>query len=1072
VLSPQCLVEKGELVKSTRWKKVGIILAVLTVIVIAAALIVPRFIDLNRYNGFITSQLEAVTGGKVTLGPLNWGITNGVWLEADGFALKGATGFPGDVDLSRIYAKVSVIPLLSKKVVVDELLLQRPVLAVSFAPSQDKKEKVKTEPGGKPPGGGDGATSADKLSSPFAVEILIEELNLEKGRIRLQDLPGQQVSRVFSEVEIQAKNLAPGKQMVFQFALRDEAKPGLGSLKGQGTFVGLTEALTLENPGLKVKATLSDLEVEALKPYVKNKSMAERLGGSISLAVNYEGDFGKHFNADGQIDLTRFTYNDLSKWEKSLPGAKTKITYELVFDLDHIKVKKFDLILGGISLSGEGSLRDWRKEPTVESGVFSGNLPLVELLPLVPWKIVGKQKEVIRQALEGGGTVTIDKLVFPELTLTKLPAKPESLLSKIEGSLRVSDVSVEPSATLPKLENIKGNLRLEKGELTATKVEGRIGPLTLPTLAGRATNLADKLKVSAAAKGPMRLIGTQDANAEKLLKNYGLESLSGSGEVDLRADYDQAKPQQWDASGSLVLEGMRAVSYPAGALLEDLKGRVTFNRKNGLDLTAEDLTARLNKAPIALDGKLSGGGTERLIVDAKAKAESLALADLSSLFRPLKEFELAGMLDMNINVHYAKAQPAESRLNGKVKTTGLGIKLAQLKVTEGNGNIEFAGNRVNLNEINLKVNDQTMTGSGRVTNFQEPTAQLQVKSPNLNLDRLLPPAAPDEASSKPGSKPPDKNEGEPKAERTPPEKKGKQRELHPFLRKLTAELQVDANRGQYRGQEFQALQFKAIYERGVLKSHDLQVLIGGGRIQSRGSADLRSLQQIPFALQPTIEAVPLESMAPLLGTKKLSVNGPLNLKGQLQGTTGSTVTILRSLRGNVEAELGPGRIYKLGQAGNVFFELLNFLSLSNILSGKTMKDLATEGVPYKSIKAKTLLQSGKMNISQLVMESPALELDANGDIDLVKKQLNMNGDIGIFGTLDKVLGLFPIAKKTGTELTRVHVTLDGALEDPKIRIRSLKGVSEAGKKGAQEGKKGTEEVIKEFGKGLEKILGK
>jgi hypothetical protein len=48
VLSPQCLVEKGELVKSTRWKKVGIILAVLTVIVIAAALIVPRFIDLNR----------------------------------------------------------------------------------------------------------------------------------------------------------------------------------------------------------------------------------------------------------------------------------------------------------------------------------------------------------------------------------------------------------------------------------------------------------------------------------------------------------------------------------------------------------------------------------------------------------------------------------------------------------------------------------------------------------------------------------------------------------------------------------------------------------------------------------------------------------------------------------------------------------------------------------------------------------------------------------------------------------------------------------------------------------------
>jgi uncharacterized protein involved in outer membrane biogenesis len=1065
-------VEGNKLVKSTRWKKVGIILAVLAVIVIVAALIVPRFIDLNRYNGFITSQIEAATGGKATLGPLKWGISNGVWLAADGFALKGATRFPGEVDLSRIYAKVSVVPLLSKKVVVDELLLQSPVLAVRLAPSPDQEKKVKTKPGGTPATGGDTAPSADKRSAPFPMEILIEEVTIEKGRIRLEDLPDQQVSRVFSEVEIEAKNVVPGKQMTFQFSLRDEAKPGLGSLKGQGTFVGLTEDLTLENPGLTVKATLSDLEVETLKPYVKNKSMAERLGGSISLVVTYRGDFGKHFSADGQIDLSRFTYTDLSKWEKSLPGAETKITYELMFDLDQIKVKKFDLTLGGISLNGEGSLRDWRKEPIVESAVFSCNLPLVELLSLVPWKIVGKEKEVIRQALEGGGTVTIDRLVFPELTLTKLPSKTESLLPKMEGSVRVSGVSVGLSARLPKLEEIKGNFRLAKGELTAANVQARIGPLTLPTLAGRATNLTDTLKVSAAAKGPMRLIGTDEADAEKLLRKYGLESLSGNAEVDLRADYDQAKPQQWDASGSLVLEGMRAVSYPAGARLEDLRGRVTFHRKNGLDLTAEDLTARLNKAPIELDGKLSGGGTDQLFVDAKAKAESLRLAHLGSLFRPLKKLELDGMLDMNIHVYYVQAQPAESRLNGKVKTSGLGINLAELKVAEGNGDIEFAGNRVNLNDVTLVVNDQKITASGQVANFQEPTARLQAESPNLNVDRLLPPAAPDEASSKPSSKPPGKQEGKPKAERIPSEKKAKKAELPPFLRKLTAELQVDANRGQYRGQEFQALKLKAIYERGVIKSHDLDARIGGGRIQSRGSADLRSLQEIPFALQPTIEKVPLQSLAPLLGTNRPSVNGPLTLTGELQGTTGSALNLLQSLRGNVEAEMGPGRIYKLGQTGNVLFKLLNFLSVSNMLSGKTLKDLATEGVPYKSIKAKTFLQSGKMNINQLAMESPALELDANGDIDLVKKQCNMDANIGIFGTLDKVLGILPIVGKAGTELTRVHVTLEGALEDPKIRIRAVKGVSKAGKKAVQEGGKVAEDVIKGFGKGLEKILGK
>jgi len=1065
-------VKREELVTSTTWKRVGIVLAVVAVVVIAAALIVPRFIDLNRYNGFITAQLEAATGGKVTLGPLTWGISNGVWLEADGFALKGPSRFPGDVNLSRMYAKVSVLPLLSKRVVIDEVLLQSPVVELNLAPSPDREKKVKTGPAVKAPAGGDSAPSADKIRVPLPVEIIVEELNVEKGQIRLQELLGQQVSRVFSDVQIRGRNLAPGKQMDFQFAFRDEARPGLGSLKGRGTFAGLTEAFTLEKPELKVKATLSNLEVESLKPYMKNKSVAERLGGSITLEITYEGDFGKHFSADGQMDLTRFTYTDLSKWEKVLPGAETTITYELMFDLDQINVKKLALTLGSMSLNARGLLQDVWKEPIVKSGVFSGDVPLVELLPLVPWKIVGEKEEVIRQALAGGGRVTIDALVFPEMTLRKLPSKVESLLSRIEGSARVSDMSVAVSATLPNLEDIKGNVRLENGELTATNVQARFGPLTLPTLAGRASNLTGKLKVSAAARGPILLTETDDADVEKLLQKYGLESLSGSGEVDVRAGYDQAAQQRWDASGSLVLERVRAVSYPAGARVDELKGRVKFKRGKALEITVEDLTARLNKGAIELNGKLSGGGTAQLIVDAKAKAESLPLTDLSSLLSPLKEFELRGMLDMNVDAHYSKAQPAESRLKGKIKTRGLGFKLATLQVAEGNGDVEFAGKTANLSDLTFVVNDQKITGSGQVTNFQGPTAKLQAQSQSLNLDRLLPPAGPNEASSKPSPKAPGRQEDTVKEKKKSPEKKGEKRELHPLLRKLTGEFQVSANRGQYRGQEFQALKLKAFYERGVLKSHDLEVFIGGGRIQSQGSADLRSLEEISFALQPTIKAVPMELLAVLLSTDKPSVNGPLTLAGELQGTTGSTLTLLKSLRGNLEAEMGPGRIHKLGQAGKALFELLTFLSASNIFSGRTVKELTAEGVPYQSIKVKTSIQSGKMNIGQVVLESPALDLDGNGDIDLVKKQLSMNGGITISGPLDSVLGMLSRVGKTGTGVTRVNVALEGALEDPEIRIRSVKGVTDAGKKAKKGDGEKPEDVIKEFGKGLEKILGK
>jgi len=1075
-------------VKSTRWKKVGIVLAVLLVVAIAAALIIPQFFDLNRYNGLITSELEKAMGGKVTLGELSWGISNGVWLKADGFTSKGSTAFPGELDLSRIYAKVSILPLLSKKVVVDKLLLDKPVVALNLAPSPPEGKKAATKPGSagsETPTAEDTSTPDDgptSPSSPLPVEILIEELKIDEGRIRLSDsltLPGQSNVYNFADVLIQATNLAPGKVIGFQLALRDEAKPGLGSVRGQGTFTGLTEALTVENPELNLKVTLADVNVDTLKPYLKDKSLAQRLGGSISLDVNYKGDFGENLRAEGQIDLSHFTYTDTSLWEKALPGAETKITYQITLEPEQIKVEKLNLALGNISLSAEALLQDWRNKPIIKDGVLSSELPLTELIPLVPWRKLGEEAKVIRQSLAGGGKVVVEKVALPELPLAQLPEKWKTLLSNAEGSIRLSDISAGLSPALPKLEDINGTLQLEKGVLTASKVQARMGPLTLPVLEARATNLAGKPKVSAAAKGPMRLEGTSDAGVEKLLRQYGLKSLSGIGEIDLRADYDQAKPRQWYASGSLVLKGVKGVSHPAGVRLDDLKGRVTVKRKKTLEITVEDLMARVNQSPIQLKGKLSGGGTDRLVVDGKARTERLDLKKLSGLFPPLKELELAGILDMNIDVHYPHADPGKSKFSGTVKTQGIGFRLAahNLTITEGDGDIELAGNTIILKDMTLRANDQKMSLSGQVTNFREPTARLQAKSPNLNVDRLLVPAKSTGTASKPSSKLPAEKTGTPKPgepARTeePAKKKGDKAELPPLLRKLTAQVQAEATRGQYRGQKFQDLTLNAYYERGVLKSHQFHVLIGGGRIQTKGSADLRNLERIPFTVEPDISAVRLQSIASLLNTDKISVHAPLTMTGRLQGRTGSTKDLLASLRGNLEAEAGPGRIPDIGPAGNALFKILSFVNVQQIFSRNKFDDMAKEGIPFDSLTYQATFQDGTMGVNKLRLLSPALYMDVDGNIYLVKQRLDMNAEIEFMGTVDKVLGLVPILGKAAGKLTHVYLHLKGPLENPKIRVRPAKGITKAGKKGTQDSGKAVEDVVKEFGKGLEKIFGK
>ena len=1048
--------------KSTRWKKVGIAIAVVLVVVIAAALIIPQFFDLNRYNELITSELEKAMGGEVALGQLSWGISNGVWLEADGFTSKGATAFPGELDLSRIYAKVSILPLLSKKVVVDKLLLDKPVVAVNLAPSVSKKPATKPESEEpKKPTSEDGPTP----SSPLPVEILIEELKIDEGRIRLSDsvtLPGHETVYNFADVLFQATNLAPGKVIGFQLALRDEATPGLGSVRGQGTFAGLTEALTVENPELNLKVTLADLNVDTLKPYLKNKSLAQRLGGSISLDVNYQGDFGKNLRAEGQLDLSNFAYKDTSLWETALPGAETKITYQITLEPEQIKVEKLNLALGNISLSAAALLHDWRNKPIIKDGVLSSEFPVTELIPLVPWKKLGKEAKLIRQSLAGGGKVVVEKVALPELPLAHLPEKWKTLLSNAQGSIRLSDISAGLSPALPKLEDISGTLQLEKGVLTATKVQARMGPLTLPVLEARATNLAGKPRVSAAAKGPMRLEGTSDAGVEKLLRQYGLKSLSGSGEIDLRADYDQAKPRQWDANGSLVLKGVRAVSHPAGVRLDDLQGRVTVKRKKTLEVTVQDLTARVNQSPLQLQGKLSGGGTDRFVVDGKARTEGLDLKKLSGLSPPLKEFELAGILDMNIDVHYPHGDPGKSTFSGTVKTRGIGFRLAaqDINITEGDGDIQLAGDTIILRDMTLRANDQKMSLSGQVTNFGSPTARFQAKSPNLNVDRLLVTAKSTGSGSKPSSKPPPEKAGTPKPGE-PAKKKADKPELPPLLRKLTAQVQAEADRGQYRGQEFKNLTFRANYERGVLKSHEFHVLIGGGRIQTTGSADLRNLERIPFTVEPDISAVSLESIASLLDTDKISVRAPLTMTGRLQGRTGSTKDLLASLRGNLQSEAGPGRIPDVGPAGNTLFKILTVVNIQRMFSGKKLDDMNKKGIPFDSLTSQATFQDGTMSVNKLRLLSPALHMDADGNVYLVKERLDMKAQIELLGTVDTVLDLVPVLGKAAGKLTNVYLDLKGPLANPKIRVRPAKGITKAGKKGTQE-----------FGKGLEKIFGK
>ena len=100
---------------------------------------------MNRYNGLIVSSLEKALGGKVRLGHIRWGISEDIWIEIDGFSVVGNTAFPVDFEIPHISGDVSILPLLSKKIIIEELLLKQPRVVVRL--DRESQEETVSPPG-------------------------------------------------------------------------------------------------------------------------------------------------------------------------------------------------------------------------------------------------------------------------------------------------------------------------------------------------------------------------------------------------------------------------------------------------------------------------------------------------------------------------------------------------------------------------------------------------------------------------------------------------------------------------------------------------------------------------------------------------------------------------------------------------------------------------------------------------------------------------------------------------------------------------------------------------------------
>lgn len=188
-----------------------------------------------------------------------------------------------------------------------------------------------------------------------------------------------------------------------------------------------------------------------------------------------------------------------------------------------------------------------------------------------------------------------------------------------------------------------------------------------------------------------------------------------------------------------------------------------------------------------------------------------------------------------------------------------------------------------------------------------------------------------------------------------------------------------------------------------------------------------SSNEFEFYLNPIAINQNLEPAITCLSNKKSLADGTFDLNGELM-TKARPTDFLKSFTGNLDFSAEQGRIYRFGMLAKIFA----LLNVTEIYRGE-VPDLTGEGFAYNSMSANAVFEDGKLIIKESSIDSPSMGIACKGNIDLVKKKVDLTVLVAPFKTVDRIVKYIPLVGNIlGGTLVSIPFRAIGKLDDPDV----------------------------------------
>ena len=936
-------------------RKLGIAIAVIVVLLVAAVLIVPHLIDVNQYHGQVQSQLEKRLGRPVTLGnmrlrlfPPAFDVDNATIAEDPHFATNRPFA-----TADKLAVSVKFWPLLQKQLDVNSLELVHPHIELvrnaegvwNFATlGQESKptaaQKVPPHPTPSTSTGPDGKQPAGQLT--------LANLFINDGQVAITDLQKHQSRAVYDHIDLNVGDYAPDQQFSMKLTahLPGEGKQSIG-LEGKGGPIKEADMLNTPFDGT---LRLEQVSTGAAQKFLNLQSL-KGIDAVLTGNARVKNSAGK-LASSGTMKMENARIHNVNV------GYPIALDYDVADDLtnDVIQIHKGDVKLGATPVSLAGTVNTKPNPVQIDLNLRASNASIAEMARLASAFGVafGKDVDVKGQI---NATIQVRGAMDKPVVTGQLSARSLDISGKeIPQPVKVNEMA----------------LTLTPDAVRSNEFAATTGSTTVNVSFAISQYSAPNSSISATLRAP-------NARIEEILniaKAAGVSAVDGiTGDGALSLDIKAQGPTK--NLSALNFEGTGKISNATLKMpsLQPVKVNEMAMTLTSDSVRSNEFAATTGSTTVNVSFALSHYRAPNGSISATLRAPNARIGEILNIAKAAGVSAVDGISGDGALSLDVKAQGPTKNLSalnfdgtGKISNATLTVPSLTKPLQIKNSDIRFSQNSASLGNLAVTVGQTNASGALTLKNFEAPEVQFTLNADKVNVVELRQIFAATPAQ-------PAKHAGfwqlvpEANAQAT----NGQMKTEPSMLSKMTGGGTLTVGLIQYDDLLLNNVHSNVTLDHGLIKMNPVTADLYNGKENGTITIDMRPAQPV-YAVNLKTDKVDANKLISSVSDVKQTLYGQLASNVNASFSTSSASTIARNLNGNMAIDLSNGRLMNIDLlhelatvgkfAGNGFGPPKNFTDLAQLTGNFDVKNGLAQTNNLKAvIDGGTLAAAGLVNLA-------------------------------------------------------------------------------------------------------------